>query len=391
MPWKESNAMDQKLKFVLECMRGDVAFADLCREYGISPVTGRLWRERFVQEGMGGLHERSRRPKCSPTQLPEDVICRIIKLKQAHPRFGPEIIRQLYERAYGSAPSVSSCKRVLGKAGLVQPRKIRRRSDPASQAKVILRPTAPNHIWTSDLKGWWPTQDGRCEPLTVRDAYSRFVLGAQAMATTRTEAVRAQFERWFEQYGLPQVIHTDNGAPFASSSAPLGLSQLSAWWIALGIQISRSRPGCPQDNGGHERMHRDLEDGVQPLIGRTGPHAQAILDQWREEFNCVRPHRSLQMRCPNEVYHKSERRYEGTPDEIDYGPELESRRVSATGEIKIANRGFFLTTALARWNVGLKPRGPTRFEVWFDHLRLGELDTEVARFIWARPDEAPVT
>lgn len=391
MPWKQSDVMDQKLKFVLECLREEAAFTDLCREYGISPVTGRLWRQRFMREGIAGLHERSRRPKHSPGQLAEEVICRIVKLKHAHPRFGPEIIRTLYERAYGAAPSISSCKRVLAKAGLVEPRKVRARSDPASRSPVILRPTAPNQIWTADFKGWWRTQDGRCEPLTVRDCYSRFVLGAQAMATTRTAAVRSQFERWFEQYGLPQVIHTDNGPPFAGTGAPLGLSQLSAWWIALGIQISRSRPGHPQDNGGHERMHRDLEDGVQPLVSRAGVHAQAILDHWREEFNCVRPHRSLQMRCPHEVYQPSPRRYEGTPEAIDYGPQFESRRVGHSGDIHFGRCRVFVTTALAGWNIGLKPLDQSRFELWFDSLYLGQLDAELARFIWARPDEAPVT
>jgi transposase InsO family protein len=340
---------------------------------------------------MCGLHERSRRPKHSPQQLDEATVCRMIKLKTAHPRFGPEMLRVLYGKAYGAPPSLSSFKRVLGKAGLVQHRKVRRRVDPAAIPAVVLRPPAPNHIWSTDFKGWWPTADGRCEPLTVRDCYSRYVLGAQAMATTRTQAVRAQFERWFEQYGLPQVIHSDNGAPFASTRAPLGLSQLSAWWVALGIQLSRSRPGHPQDNGGHERMHRDLEDGVQPLIGTAGSDAQTILDHWREEFNCVRPHRSLQMRCPSEVYRPSERKYQGTPELIDYGPGFDSRLVSDKGLICVGGTRYFVTHALTGWNVGLKPNSPTRFEVWFDCLYLGELDLEVARFIWASPDEAPVT
>jgi transposase InsO family protein len=391
MPWKESDIMDQKLKFVLAALREDVVFTELCREFGITPVTGRLWRERFLAEGMEGLHERSRRPQRSPSQLGEDIVCRMIKLKTRYPRFGPEIVRVLYAKAHGTAPSLSSFKRVLGKAGLVQPRKLRRRSDPAIAPKTVLRPTAPNEIWTADFKGWWPTADGRCEPLTLRDSYSRYILGAQAMATTRTAAVRPLFERWFEQYGLPKIIHTDNGAPFASTRAPLGLSQLSAWWIALGIQVSRSRPGHPQDNGGHERMHRDLEDGVQPLITQAGREAQTLLDQWREEFNCVRPHRSLQMRCPHEIYQPSSRPYQGTPDAIDYGPGFESRRVGSNGVIAIHRSLFFITHALAGWNVGLKPRTQTRLQLWFDCLYLGELDLELARFIWASPDEAPVS
>lgn len=391
MPWKERDVMDQKLAFVLKSLQEDVVFVDLCAEYEVSAPTGRMWKKRFLEEGMDGLRERSRRPKRCPQQLEEETVCRIIKLKMAHPRFGPEMLRVLYQKGYGAPPSLSTFKRVLGKAGLVQHRKVRRRQDPATLPKVVLRATAPNQIWTTDFKGWWRTDQGRCEPLTVRDCYSRYVLGAQAMATTRTEAVRAQFERWFEQYGLPQVIHSDNGVPFASTRAPLGLSQLSAWWVALGIQISRSRPAHPQDNGAHERMHRDLEDGVQPLVTHAGADAQALLDCWKEEFNCVRPHRSLQMRCPNELYRCSERKYEGTPDEIEYGSGFDSRRVSNRGEIRVNQTRFFISNALAGWNVGLKTVNPSRLQLWFDCLLLGELDLEVARFIWASPDEAPVT
>jgi hypothetical protein len=211
------------------------------------------------------------------------------------------------------------------------------------------------------------------------------------MATTRTEAVRQQFERWFEQYGLPEVIHTDNGAPFASTAAPLGLSRLSAWWTALGIRVSRSRPGHPQDNGGHERMHRDLEDGVRPLIGHVGLEAQAILDEWQHEFNFVRPHRALQMRCPSEVYRRSDRAYAGTPDQIDYGAGFASRLVSRCGDIFLGGQRFFITTALDGWNVGLKSTHLGHYQVWFDYLLLGLIDPAAARFIWARPDEAPVS
>lgn len=390
MPWKTSNVMDQKEQFVIESLQHGAKFTTVCRRYGISPVTGYLWRERFLREGRAGLHERSRRPKQHPDQLKEEVICEIVRLKQAHRTFGPDKVRTVYERAHGSAPSLSSFKRVLAKAGMVQPRRVRPRSDPTDRPQVLLRPQAPNDIWSTDFKGWWPTAEGRCEPLTVRDCYSRFVVGVAPMATTRTTAVRAQFERWFEQYGLPQVIHTDNGAPFACTRSPLGLSQLSAWWVALGIRLSRGRPGHPQDNGGHERMHRDLEEAVQPAVARAGTCAQALLEQWRHEFNCVRPHQALGMRCPNEVYRPSPRRYAGTPDLIDYGPHFESRQVGGNGAIMVRRQHYFISGALQGWNIGLKPQTTEVLEVWFDCLLLGHLDLKAARFIWARPDEAPV-
>jgi transposase InsO family protein len=391
MPWKPIDVMDQKEKFVMEALREDVVFTELCRRYGISTVTGYYWKQRFLEEGRTGLHERSRRPGRNPDRLKEEVVCEIVRLKHAHESFGPEKIRVLYQKLHHTTPCLSSFKRVLQKAGLVRARKVRRRADPSSLPKVSLRPSAPNEVWTIDFKGWWHTDAGRCEPLTVRDSYSRYVLGVQAMATTRTEAVREQLTQWFTQYGLPKVIHSDNGAPFASTASPLGLSRLSAWWTALGITLSRSRPGHPQDNGGHERMHRDLEDYVQPLICSAGNEAQAILDQWRHEFNCVRPHRALQMRCPCEVYTKSQRPYTGTPDLIDYGHCFISRMVSNEGCLSLLGHKYFISTALNGWNLGLKHVSSSLFEVWFDHLHLGLIDSSAARFIWARPDEAPVS
>jgi len=391
MPWKPYiDVMYQKEQFVIAALREEMPFVQLCRKYGISTVTGYELRRRFLAQGRAGLYERSRRPKSSPEQLSEAVVCELVRLKHQYREMGPEKVRHVYGKAYGAAPSLSSVRRIFAKAGLVQPRRSRRQTPPLDQPKVLLRPTAPNQVWTVDFKGWWPGTEGRCEPLTVRDAYSRYVLGAQAMATTRTAAVRAQFQRWFEQYGLPQIIHSDNGAPFACTRSPLGLSQLSAWWVVLGIHPSRSRPGHPQDNGGHERMHRDLE-AVRPAVTRAGAAAQAILDQWRHDFNCVRPHQALGMRCPHEVYRRSDRAFAGTPDLIDYGTDYDSRLVGPNGAISVQRQYYFISAALQGWNIGLKHVTAERIEVWFDCLLLGHLDTSVARFIWARPDEAPVS
>lgn len=391
MPWKQHDVMHQKEAFVMAVLREEAPFVELCRQFKISTVTGYYWRDRFLAEGRAGLLERSRRPKAHPCQLKEEVICELVRLKHQHPSFGPEKVATIYQRIHGAAPSLSSIKRVFARAGLVKPRRVRLRRDPGAQPAIVHRPCAPNQLWTVDFKGWWRTSEGRCEPLTVRDGYSRFVLGVQAMATTRTDAVKPLFERWFEQFGLPDSIHTDNGSPFASTSSPLGLSRLSAWWTVLGIRLSRSRPGHPQDNGGHERMHRDLEDCVQPLVTQAGASAQALLEQWQHEFNHIRPHRALQMRCPHELYQPSPKRYQGTPQLIDYGPEFTSRMVSAQGVIRLFDRPYFLSSALAGWNVGLKRLDHHQLEVWFDSLTLGLIDTQLSRFIWARPHEAPVS
>ena len=193
-----------------------------------------------------------------------------------------------------------------------------------------------------------------------------------------TKSVRRRFEHLFAGKGLPQAIRSDNGSPFASVQALFGLSRLSAWWVALGIDLERGRPGHPQDNGAHERMHLDISRAIEAL----GQSDQAALDLWRQTFNYERPHEALGMRCPAELYRSSERKYEGTPDELDY-PQMCARRVGAKGAIKVDNQLFFLSKALAGWNVGLKPLAQDRLQVWFGRLLLGEIDLAASNFIRA--------
>jgi putative transposase len=172
---------------------------------------------------------------------------------------------------------------------------------------------APNQVWRVDFKGWWYTGLGRCEALTVRDEYSRYLLELRAVEDARSETVRGHFERLFERYGLPEALRSDNGSPFASRSAVHGLSRLSAWWVALGIDLERGRPGHPQDNGAHERLHRDISLELQAL-GRVNQHS---LELWREEFNEQRPHEALGLRTPSQVYQSSTRAYRGGVEQLD--------------------------------------------------------------------------
>src|ERR1017187_975737 len=259
MPWKESLKMDQRMEFVMKAL-AHPNFRELCREYGISAKTGYKWRGRFFERGLGGLNELSRRPHGHADELGEAVVCAVVRLKQAHPHWGPRKIQALYQRKHGGeVPSESSFKRVLERAGLTVPRQVRRSVEPGRLGSG-LKATQPNEVWSVDFKGWWRDRAGlRVEPLTVRDEHSRMLLEMRALASARTETVQACFERLFERHGLPGAIRSDNGSPFASVRAVLGLSRLSAWWLALGINLERSRPGCPQDNGAHERMHRDID------------------------------------------------------------------------------------------------------------------------------------
>jgi transposase InsO family protein len=360
-------------------------FRALCAEYRISTKTGYKWQQRLLQYGLAGMAEQSRRPKHPAHELAEAVVCQIVRFKQAHPHWGPRKIRELYRRAHGQAASESSFKRVLQRAGLTEPRRHRQRAAEAGRLWSDRRAQAPNDVWTVDFKGWWYDRQGqRCEPLTVRDEHSRYLLELRRVPDARTATVQQCFERLFQRHGLPQAIRSDNGIPFATTSALLGLSRLSAWWVALGIDLERGRPGHPQDNGAHERMHRDIGVELQPRTAQ-----QDALDLWREQFNQQRPHEARAMKCPAQVYRDSERPYHGSPEDLEY-PDLDTRKVSQHGTIKHSGTLLFLTTSLAGWSVGLKPLANGQHEVWFGRLLLGWLDPTTESFQRAdiRPLEA---
>lgn len=375
MPWKETQKMDQRKEFVLRAVNSP-NFRELCRQYGISPKTGYKWRDRFIEQGMAGLLEHSRRPRGHADQLTEEVICEIVRLKHQHPRWGPRKIQAVYGRQHpGLVPSESSFKRVLRRAGLTEQRQFKRAAQ-TGRLSCGFEAKEPNDIWTVDFKGWWKSCRGlRIEPLTVRDQYSRMILDLRVLVDARTESVRECFERLFERYGLPRAIRSDNGAPFAATNALLGLTRLSAWWLALGIDLDRNRPGCPQDNGGHERMHLDVCD-----LEIRREDDQAAFDVWREEFNTERPHEALGMRVPAEVYHRSDRPYTGTPDDIDYSCLVTRRVHKRRGTIKHRRELAFISVALGGWSVALNPGSDGLLEIWFSKLLLGHLDPRTTSF-----------
>jgi transposase InsO family protein len=373
MPWKQIEPMNQRIEFVLESLHTD-NFRSLCQDYGISPKTGYKWRERFMAQGVQGMEEHSRRPQSSPRGLEEGVVCDIVRIKQQHLAWGPRKIRAIYSRTHPQSPSESSFKRVLERAGYTEKRRLR----PKSQTGRLgsgRRAQAANEIWTVDFKGWWYGGPGRCQPLTVRDEFSRYLLELRALPNAQSQTVRAVFERLFETRGLPQAIRSDNGPPFGHVAALLGLTQLSAWWVALGIDLERNRPGCPQDNPAHERLHLDI--GRELEAERVSE--QAVFDQWRRSYNEERPHEALGMRLPAELYCPSTRKYEGTPADLSYRG-METRRVQKTGHIVWERHGLFISTALQGWSVGLQARDEGLYDVWFGRLLLGQLDPQTASF-----------
>ena len=385
MPWEKSEPMDQRREFAIKAL-GTLNFRALCQEYGISAKTGYKWRERFLRQGLEGMGEESRRPRSSPGQLSESQVCEMVRLKLAHTYWGPRKIRTLYHRCHGQAPSESSFKRILEQAGLTQPRRVREGPKEGGRLSSGRQGQSPNQVWTVDFKGWWAWgQGGRCEPLTIRDEFSRYVLELRAMDNARTQSVRKAFERIFERHGLPEAIRSDNGAPFASMQALHGLSRLSAWWVALGIDLERGRPSQPQDNGGHERFHRDIATELESLGQGATPQA---LELWREEFNRERPHQALGMRCPAELYRNSDRRYSPTQVQLSY-PGMATRLVDKNGKLSWKDQRVFLSSSLAGWHVGLQGTEKGQLEVWFARLLLGHLDPLNACFL--RTDLNPKT
>jgi putative transposase len=379
MPWAERSVVKLRKEFVLKALAREVPFRELCREFGISRKTGYKWLERFHERGFEGLVDQSTRPERSPGRTTGEIAVEIIRLRQAHPTWGPKKIRKLLSKRLpleSDLPSLRTISRVLTRVHLNRPKKRRRPADQgwmlqASRKHVVVE--QPNDLWTVDFKGWWTTRDGRrCEPLTVRDAFSRFILALQILPRSDTDGVRAVFEELFERHGLPKTIQSDNGAPFAAGRSLAGLTKLSAWWISLGIDVVRSRPGCPQDNGAHERMHADISIELQTQSAQSIRAQQRACDDWRTEFNHIRPHEALGLETPADVYRSSPRRLMrarigGFPDDV------EIVRLGPYGKFWLDGRHHvFVSTSLGGMQVGLQRMTDGVVRVWFYQLLVGQ-------------------
>jgi putative transposase len=375
MPWQEHRKMSLKMEFVEKASRPGVRMAELCRQYSISRETGYKWLNRFKRGGYAGLEEWSRAPHSSPLLKAEDLVQAVRVAREAHSNWGPRKLYDVVSRSVGSdAPSVSTIARILRRFGKVRRRRALRPLSVIERAPAVVA-DAPNELWTVDFKGWWRSLDGyRCEPLTVRDAFSRYVLAIEVLEGTAGEPVREVFERLFRKHGLPSAIQCDNGTPFIQCRARNGLTKLSAWWVSLGIKVIRSRPGCPQDNGAHERMHRDMRADLQAHPQPTREEQQRACDRWRQEFNHVRPHDALNGRLPGEVYKPTSRR---RPDRTPYAyPEhwIVRRVTPQQGLVSIESAQYVVGSALTGHTVALEPLGGLRHRIWFRELDLGEIE-----------------
>lgn len=374
--------MDVREEFVLKAQRKGCSFSALCREYRISRKTGYKWLERFRLSGWAGLESLSRKPNSSPLQVTAETVADIVAIRRAHHSWGAKKVAAVLRRTLGDkAPSVRTIARVLVRTGFVQRTKRRKPARTSVEAPRV-RPCKPNDLWTVDFKGWWRTRNGqRCEPLTIRDAFSRKVLAIEVLETPNMQQARVVFERVFREFGLPDAILSDCGVPFVAPNSPVGLTRLSAWWLALGIEHHRSRPATPSDNGGHERMHRDMAEELEAHSALTRKHQQQACDRWRHDFNHHRPHEALAMKTPAEVYRRSAVEFDPTRSvEPVYPERFQTRTITSTGTLKFKKLVTYVSAALVRFPVGLEFLSPSIYALWFSHRRLGELEVAKRKF-----------
>jgi len=366
--------MEERARFVLERERGEYSMSELCAIYGVSRDTGYTWWRRYQQAGLRELCERSRAPRWHPKQTAAEIEAAVLELRRAHMRWGARKLKRVLERERPETnwPAASTMGTMLAREGLVIARRKRRKTEPYS--RPFAAATEPNRVWCVDFKGWFRTQDGeRMDPLTVSDAHSRYLLRCQAVEKTDTARVQAIFEAAFREYGMPQAIRSDNGAPFASR-AIAGLSRLAVWWMKLGIVPERIAAGHPEQNGRHERMHRTLkaETATPPAANRRAQ--QRSFDRFRQEYNQQRPHEALAMQTPAAVYVPSPRAFPVRVPQPEYGSALAVRRVDCTGYFSWKHENVFLSEVLQGERIGLLPLDDRYFTIYFAQSPIARFD-----------------
>jgi transposase InsO family protein len=385
MPWNRTDVLEERFRFIEEWKSEDWTLAELCDFFGVTRKTGYKWLERYQNGGVDGLRDQSRAPRRHPNALAEVVEKRVLAVREQHPFWGARKIRAFMKREDEriAVPAVSTIGSLLKSYGLTVPRKRRARGRPSAQP--LAEATQANRVWCADFKGWFRSGDrDRIDPLTITDAYSRYLLRCQAVRAADYEHSKPIFEAAFREYGLPERIRTDNGAPFASNGES-GLTGLSVWWIKLGIVPERIEPGRPQQNGRHERMHRTLKQATaSPPAGNRRAQQQRF-DEFRLEYNEQRPHEALGLATPGSCYAPSARPYPRRLAPVEYPDGWQVRWISPGGQMRWQGQQLFVAHALVGEPVGLEPVADGYWRVWFSFYELGILDA--ARCKICRPQQ----
>jgi transposase InsO family protein len=378
MPWKGVTVSEQRQRFLEDYELKYYSISELAERYSISRKTAHKWINRFQRHGQAGFHEHSRRPHSCPWQTDAAIVEELVKLRHVHPHWGPGKLLDLMHRRDPERrlPAVSTAAEILSRAGLIKPRRRYRRAHPGCPKSI---PQGPNDIWAADYKGQFRLKNGSyCFPLTVSDLASRYVLGCDAHPAISLEKSFKHFIRLFEIYGLPNRIRTDNGVPFASN-ALARLSQLSVWFIKLGIYPELIEPGKPQQNGVHERMHRTLKQEATIPPATSLRAQQRKFDRFLEEFNQERPHEAIGMKRPAEMYQSSSRTLPKRIDRYDYPAHYLVRRVSRGGTIRALNNQFFVSNTLQEDYVGLEEVDDGVYDLYFCFYQIGRYELRVNR------------
>ena len=387
MPWAETSVVDERIRFIADWKRGEQSMSSLCAAHGISRQTGYKWRDRYLAAGFESLQDRSRARLTVEHRMCDEIALAVISLRHRHPLLGPRKLKAVLEREHPGVvwPAASTIGDLLYREGLIARGSRRRRAQPVTQPFALA--TDPNDVWCIDFKGWFRTRDGeRCDPLTVSDAVSRFLLVCRAVEPTYA-AVRAACEAMFREYGLPLRLRSDNGPPFAGSGVA-GLSRLSVWWLKLGIELERIDLGAPEQNGRHERMHRTLKQHTARPPATTKAEQQARFDEFVEYFNTFRPHEALGQATPESFYRSSPRAYPDRVEEPWYDADHAVRRVRPTGEVRWGGDLIFVSQALASEPVGITETADGDWLLRFCGVDLGIINRKTKklfRFAAARP------
>ncbi len=371
MPWKSKTPVNLRTEFMNRVIGGE-AVAELCREYGISRKTGDKFKQRFKRLGEAGLLDRSRAPKVIPHRTPPELVDLIVAERSRHPSWGPKKVKDVLEtRLNRVLPAASTIGDILERAGLVNARIPRRREAPRPTA--LREAHAPNDVWCIDYKGQFRLGDrSLCYPLTLTDQRSRFILGCEGMPAISDEAARDACEDIFHRYGLPKALRSDNGVPFASNGLA-NLTRLSAYWLRLGIELERTRPAHPEDNGQHERMHRTLKFETTRPPRKNLLQQQERFDDFVQEFNQERPHEALGMKRPAQIYKRSPRQLPAVLADPEYPEHDDVAALNGKGRVYFRRKQIYISSALAFQYVGLREESDGRWLVTFMHLNLGHL------------------
>jgi putative transposase len=378
MPWNETEPMNERVKFIAAHLENEEPVVSLSERFGISRKTAYKWIERYEGGGVKALEDRSRAPLSHPQAVPPEVEAECLATRRKHPRWGPRKLLVVLRRRRPDLhlPAASTVGEILRRHGLVGKKRRIRRSSPYGDR--LAGYDQPNSIWCADFKGHFPVDGRRCHPLTITDGFSRYLLRCEALKRPLTNPAQRVFELAFREFGLPEAIRTDNGAPF-STLAPGGLSRLAVWWIRLGIRPERILPGRPDQNGRHERMHSTLKAEVCKPPSPSFAAQQRAFDRFREEYNQIRPHEALGQQTPASMYRPSLKPYPRRLPELEYPAHFHVERAYPNGVISFRTIQWYVSGCVDSELLGLEEVNDDRWKVYFGPVLLGMLDVRSAK------------